>query len=185
MVEASGTAVCPKRKATMFCARPFIVLAVLAVLTLPATGHAHDYKLGDLTIQHPWARASIGAAKAGAAYLEIVNEGKRPDLLIAAASPVAEHAKLHTHLVEGGVAKMRPVEAVEITPGEPAILQPGGLHIMLMGLKAPLVEGNMFPVTLTFERAGNITIQVIVQAPDLDDHGDDGGHEMDKPEGDS
>lgn len=167
----------------MFRTRLFTALAVLAALALPVAVQAHDYKLGDLTIEHPWAPASIGAAKAGAAYMKVVNEGQTSDLLIAVASPAAEHAKLHTHLVEGGVAKMRPVAAVEINPGEPAILRPGGLHVMLMGLKAPLKEGDMFPLTLTFERAGTVTVQVIVQAPD--DHGNDADHGMDKSEGDS
>ena len=167
----------------MFQTRLLAVLAAIAALSLTAAAQAHEYKLGDLIIEHPWAPASIGAAKAGAAYMKIVNEGQSPDLLIAVSTPVSEHAKLHTHIVEGGVAKMRPVEAVEVNPGAPAILEPGGLHVMLMDLKAPLQEGDMFPLTLTFERAGTVTIEVIVQAPD--DHDNDADHEMDKPAGDS
>jgi copper(I)-binding protein len=116
-------------------------------------------------IQHPWARASIGQARAGAAYLTIVNRGQSADRLIAIATPAAKHAKLHTHLLEEGVMKMRPVEAIEIAPGEPAVLEPGGLHIMLMGLTAPLEAGEPFPMTLIFENAGTVDVEVTVTDP--------------------
>lgn len=140
-------------------------LAGLAALAVAAGAVAHDYKHGELTIEHPWARASIGAAKAGAAYLTIVNRGESPDLLVAVASPAAEHVSLHTNVTEGGVAKMRSVQAIEVSPGEPTVLQPGGLHIMLMGLKARLIAGEKFPLTLTFERAGAVTVEVMIEAP--------------------
>jgi copper(I)-binding protein len=70
---------------------------------------------------------------------------------------------------------MRPVEAIEVTPGAPIVLQPGGLHVMLIGLKAPLKEGERFPLTLTFERAGTIEVEVVVEklgamGPDHMDH---------------
>jgi periplasmic copper chaperone A len=157
--------------------RLLAALAVVAALAIPAGAYGHEYKLGELTIEHPWSRASIGAAKASAAYMEMVNEGTTPDLLIAVSSPIAEHVQLHTNLIEGGVLKMRPLEAVEISPGEPTILQPGGIHIMLMGLKAPLKEGDTFPLKLTFERAGTITVQVIVQGMDMNGGGDHETHQ--------
>jgi len=143
------------------------ILALLLSLSFLAGGpaSAHDYELGSLVIQHPWARASIGQAKAGAAYLTIVNHGQSADRLIAAATPAAKHAKPHTHLLEDGVIKMRPVEAIEIAPGEPAVLQPGGLHIMLMGLAAPLETGKPFPMTLVFENAGSVAVEVHVTGP--------------------
>ncbi len=62
--------------------------------------------------------------------------------------------------------KMRSVEAAEITPGEPSVLQPGGLHVMLMGLTEPLVEGNSLPLTLNFERAGSIEVKVMIFEPE-------------------
>ena len=67
--------------------------------------------------------------------------------------------------------KMRSVEAVEITPGEPSVLQPGGLHVMLMGLTEPLVEGNSFPLTLNFERAGSVELQIMIFEPEGTGHG--------------
>lgn len=142
-----------------------MALAVLGALALSPSAYGQDYKLGELTIQHPWAWASAGAAKTGAAYMEIVNDGTVPDLLVAVASPVAEQVQLHAYVVDGGVAKMRSIEAIEVSPGDPVILQPGGLHVMLTGLKATIVAGQSFPLTLTFERAGSVTVEVIIQAP--------------------
>ena len=138
-------------------------LAVAAVIA--TTAFAHEFKLGDLMVDHPWARASIGKAKAGAAYLTIVNGGSEPDRLIAVETPAAKRAELHTHIMENGVMKMRPLTAVEVAPGEPTVFQPGGLHVMLMGLKAPLAEGETFPLTLSFEKAGKIEITVKIEAP--------------------
>lgn len=176
-----GTGLRVKGKAVMVRRDLLAVLAVLAATVLPPGAFAFEYELGDLTIRHPWARPSIGAAKAGAAYLTIVNQGESADLLIAVASPAAEHVSLHTHLLEGGVAKMRPVAAAEISPGEPAVLQPGGLHVMLAGLKAPLVEGESFPLSLTFERAGTVTVEVTIGVPGSDG----GGHGPDRHDGHS
>ena len=92
------------------------------------------------------------------------NNGAEMDRLIAAATPVAEKASLHTILVVDGVIKMRPVDAIEIAPGEPSVLQPGGLHIMLIGLKQPLKRGETVPVILTFEQAGEVEVMSHVQS---------------------
>lgn len=137
-------------------------LALAAALLATPAAFAHDYTLGPLTIDHPWARASVAAN--GAAYMTISTSGPEPDELIAAASPVAGKVELHTHIMEGDVMRMRPVRAIEVNVGEPAVLRPGGLHVMLIGLKAPLQEGETFPLTLRFERAGEITVDVAVQA---------------------
>lgn len=140
--------------------------AAFALAALVATSaFAHDFKLGDLVIDHPWARASIGKAKAGAAYLTITNGGGEADRLISAETPAAKRAELHTHVMKDGVMKMRRLEAVEVAPGEPTVFQPGGLHVMLMGLKAPLTEGETFPLTLNFEKAGAVEITVKIESP--------------------
>ena len=130
---------------------------------------------GDILVQQPWARASIGAAKAGAAYFTVVNQGALVDRLVAVESQVADRTELHGHLMEQGVMKMRPVEAIEVAPGEPAVLKPGGLHVMFMGLRAPLAEGSRFPLTLVFARAGRIEIEVMVMAPTAMGHGHGSG----------
>lgn len=154
-----------------------LIAAASALIVLPAA--AHDYKLGTLTIDHPWARASAGNAKNGAAFMTIANTGTEPDRLLSATSSVAAKVELHTHMMDSdGVMKMRPVEAIELAPGEVTKLAPGGLHIMLMGLAAPLAEGTSFPATLRFEHAGEFTVDVAVEAVaamGMDDQGGDHG----------
>lgn len=140
----------------------FPALTLTAALTLASAAWAADYKLGDLTIEDPWGRASVAAN--GAAYMVISTGGNTPDQLVAAASPVANTVELHTHIVEDDVMRMRPVTAIDVNVGEPAVLKPGGLHVMLIGLKAPLKEGATFPLTLTFEKAGTVTVDVTVRA---------------------
>ncbi|WP_421708128.1 copper chaperone PCu(A)C [Algihabitans sp.] len=135
---------------------------LLALAT--ATAIAHDFKAGAIHIDHPWARASIGMAKAGAAYMVLTNEGSETDRLISASSDVAESVELHTHLMDDGVMRMRQIEAIEIDPGTPSVLEPGGLHVMLIGLKQPLAAGESFPMTLTFEQAGEVTVEVSIEA---------------------
>ena len=123
---------------------------------------ADDTTLGALTIGDAWARASAGPAKAGAAYVTITNGGAETDRLIAVTTPMAKKAAVHAHMMDGGVMKMRPVEAVEVNPGELTVFMPGGLHVMLMGLKAPLVKGETFSLTLAFERSGMVDVRVQV-----------------------
>ncbi len=125
---------------------------------------AHDYRLGDLEIIHPWAKPSIGQAKAGAAFVTIINTGAIDDRILAAKSDVAELVELHTHSMDGGVMRMRPVEAIVVPAGDAAKLAPGGHHIMLLNLKSPLVAGESFPITLVFEKAGEITVEVKIDA---------------------
>lgn len=138
-------------------------LVALLIATI-ALAQAHDYTLDGLRIGHPWARASAGAAPTGAAYFALENRGGEPDRLVSASTPAAERAELHTHLHENGVMKMRPVEGgIELPAGGQVLLAPGGLHVMLMGLKAPLKEGERFPLTLTFEKAGELQVEVAVE----------------------
>ena len=136
------------------------VLAILAAL--PAAADA--VKAGDVAVYDAWARASAGPARTGAAYVTIQNRGA-PDRLIGVDTVVALRADLHTHTMEGGVMKMRAVDSVAIGAGQRISLQPGGRHVMLMGLKAPLKEGETFPMTLKFERAGTVTVTVRVLKP--------------------
>lgn len=145
------------------------------ILVAAATAHADDFQVGSITVDHPWARATAPAAQAGAAYFVLSTEGDAPDVLVAASTPVAARAELHTHQMDNGVMRMMPVEAIEVAPGTPTVLAPGGLHVMLMGLQGPLVEGGTFPLTLVFEDAGEVTVEVTVQgvaatAPDQAGH---------------
>lgn len=140
-----------------------IASGFLVTLVLSAPAMAQDgLRVGELQIEGAWARATPPAARQGAVYLVIRNGGKVPDRLVSVSAPVAAKAELHTHLDEGGIMRMRPVTAIEIAPGQSAALRPGGDHIMLVDLKAPLKEGERFPLTLRFEHSSTAVIDVPV-----------------------
>lgn len=141
-------------------------MAALAVaLSLSATAFAHDYKKGDLLIDHPWARMSPMVAGNGVVFMTIHNHGGQTDRLVKAAATVSEKVELHTHLMEDGVMKMRQIQGIDVDPAAPAVLKPGGLHVMLINLKEPLKEGARFPVTLTFQNAGEVMVEAVVAGP--------------------
>ncbi len=127
-------------------------------MAMPATASK-----GPITISGAWARPTIAKMKITAAYFSAAIADGATDKLIAAKTPVAEKAELHQHIMQGDVAKMRPVDAVPLSADHPVVFQPGGYHIMIMGVKnPPLKEGTTFPLTLTFEKAGDVTVTVNV-----------------------
>lgn len=136
-----------------------LLLGSLAMLAALAAAPALAQPLA---VHEPWARAAL-AGRTSAAYMTIENTTEALDRLVAATSPVARVVELHTHIMDGGVMRMRPVAAIEVNPGEPAVLRPGGLHIMLIDLQRPLRAGETIPLTLRFETAGEVTVQVPVQ----------------------
>jgi copper(I)-binding protein len=141
---------------------PRVAAAVLAALfALPALAcAAHDH----LVVRDVHARAVPPTAMASAAYMTIENPGPADDRLVAARSDVAARVELHTHVLEDGIAKMRALaEGVATPAGASVAFAPGGLHVMLMGLSQPLTPGARFPLTLVFERAGELTVEVEVR----------------------
>jgi copper(I)-binding protein len=116
-----------------------------------------------LEVTSAWARATPAKAENGVAYLTI--RSPTPDRLVSVSSPVAKKAELHTMSMEGMVMKMRPLAGLDIAAGQPVTLKPGGEHIMLLGLSEPLREGQSFPLTLTFEKAGMREVIVAVEKP--------------------
>ena len=133
--------------------------AQAATLALAQTARAAD----DVRVTEPWARATAKTARTGVVYLQLENAGDAGDKLVAASTPAAGRVELHTHMQDGDVMRMRAVEAVEVGPRSKVRLQPGSLHLMLIDLKAPLTEGSHFPLTLRFEKAGDVTVEVAVQ----------------------
>jgi copper(I)-binding protein len=126
---------------------------------------AHEFKLGDIEIDHPWSRATPPGAQVAGGYLTIVNNGGVPDRLVSVTSDISAKAEVHEMGVKDGVMTMRPVEGgVAIPAGGKVELKPGGYHLMLMGLKRPVKEGESFPATLTFEKAGSVAIEFQVEA---------------------
>lgn len=148
-------------------ARTLLFAGGLLVAAAPAL--AHDYKLGAIVIERPWARAT--PVKVGGAYMTIRNRGTAADRLVKVASPAAEKAEIHETRIEGGTAMMRPVSALELKPGATVELKPGGLHLMLIGLERPLKEGENLKLVLTFEKAGTIEVEASVEKA-----GAPGGH---------
>jgi copper(I)-binding protein len=134
----------------------FALIAVLAAMPVWA-GQGKE-----MSIDGAFARATIGQGRIGAVFLMIHNPGSAADRLIGAASSVAERAELHTHKHENGVMKMRPVDAIAVPANGMAALKPGGDHVMLMGLSAPLKEGDRFELVLKFEKAGAIPVMLTV-----------------------
>lgn len=136
-------------------------LALALAVTGPA--QAHEYEAAGISVAHPWARATPGGAKVGAAYMEIKAKDGVADTLISASTPVAGRVEIHTHTMDDGVMKMRRIENLPIGDGKSVVLRPSGDHIMLMDLKAPLKEGDLLPLTLIFEKAGEIKVEATVE----------------------
>ena len=127
----------------------------------------------DIMVQDPYARSSAMMATSGAAFMQIMNHGETDDRLIGAASPVAEMVQLHTHKEdENGVMRMLHVEeGFPVAAGETLMLARGGNHVMFMGITEPFEQGDMIPLTLTFEKAGDITVEVPVDLERQPMHG--------------
>jgi hypothetical protein len=143
-------------------------LAAWLLLPLAATVTAHDFKLGPLLIDHPYAMPTPAGAKTGAAYLRTLrNTGDQPDRLIGAATPTARTVEIHRSVVDTqSVMRMRAIDGIDLPPkAELNLRHDGEHHLMLIDLKAPLKEGDRFPMTLRFEKAGEREVMVWVQQP--------------------
>ncbi len=105
----------------------------------------------NVSVQDPYVRLAPPNAAATGAFMVIRNTGDKDVKVVKADNPVSKATELHTHLNEGGVMKMRPVPAIEIRAKGEAVLRPGGLHLMMIDLKAPMKEGDSVPITLTFD----------------------------------
>lgn len=152
----------------------FSLAAGLAAAFLASPVPAHDYNLGDLEIGHPYALASGGKTAAG--YFSITNHGTAADSLVAIRSEFPRSEVHGTETDANGVARMVPVPALEIPAGGTVTLQPGGLHVMFMGLDHPLAAGDHVPATLDFEKAGEVAVDFQVEARGEAAHGDGMSH---------
>lgn len=124
---------------------------------------AHSYEVGSIKVGHPWARPTVVGQTAGGGYLKLENRGKTADRLVSVSSAAAERVEMHTMTLDGDVMRMRQLDAIELPPGGRFELKPGGDHLMLLGLKAPLELGKSIPLKLTFEKAGDVMVEVKVE----------------------
>lgn len=138
--------------------KTLISAAVLSTALFASNAYATN-----VTASDAWARASAGMAKAGAAFMTLTNTATHDHTLVSASSDISKRVELHTHTMVDGVMQMREVEGgINVPTGETVMLAPGGLHVMFMGLHAPLKEGTTFDLTLTFDSGRSTTTQVKV-----------------------
>lgn len=141
-------------------------LIVVAALLLPACfANAHEYKVGELDIAHPWSQELPPNAPNVAAYFVIHNKGTSADRLLSVDSPIAGEAQLHEHVMQNDLMKMQHVPNVEIPAGGEVTFAPMAYHVMLLNLKdrSLLSDGKRFALTLHFEKSGDVTVEVAVQ----------------------
>ncbi|MEO6782651.1 MAG: copper chaperone PCu(A)C [Bradyrhizobium sp.] len=139
-----------------------LMAGILLALSAGGYVHAQTPTSNTITIEHAWARATPGGAKTGAAYLTLINTGPAADRLLGATSPVADKIQFHKESEENGVAQMRELQTVEVAAGAKVAFKPGDMHMMMVGLKQPLKEGQTIPLVLRFEKAGNVDVTVPV-----------------------
>ncbi len=141
-------------------------LCACALLATPA--FAHSYQLGAITIEHPHAGATVPGQPTGGGYMTLVNAGP-DDRLLSASADISKSTQIHEMKMQGDVMKMRELDALDLPAGKTVALQPGAFHLMFVGLKAPLKAGEQFPLKLHFEKAGDITVSVHVEAANATD----------------
>jgi copper(I)-binding protein len=144
--------------------RLLAVVWVSAVIAVPAI--AHTFTVGKLFIGHPWSRPAAAGMPVGVAYLSITNQGDIEDVLVSASTPAAASVEIHETTITDGMARMRLLKQVVIAPGKTVKIEPEGIHLMLVGLKRPIVEGKQVPLTLVFKVAGKLTVQLDVESHD-------------------
>ncbi|WP_336082263.1 copper chaperone PCu(A)C [Thalassospira sp. CH_XMU1448-2] len=135
----------------------FAVIATLASLFVVSNAYAADIEVKDA-----WAKASLGQVRNGAAFFVVVNNGDA-DRIVGVRSDLAAKTELHTHIMDNNVMKMRQVEGgVDVPMHGEVMFKPGSYHVMMMGLKKPLEEGEMVQVILEFEKAGDVPVMINV-----------------------
>lgn len=138
------------------------VVMIAAVLCLPAIAQAgaQEQHVGPIVVSQPWARATPPMAGVAGGYVSITNIGDEPDRLLGGSAPSARVLEVHESSVDAnGVARMRPLEeGLLVPPGETVVLEPGGVHIMIMGPEEPLKVGQRYDAVLRFERAGEVSV---------------------------
>ena len=132
-----------------------VFAAIAAAASLPAWSQ--------VSIERPWIRATTPGAKVAGGYMTVRNASAQPDRLTGATSPGAARVETHVHIKDGDILRMREVKAYDIPARGSLELKPGGAHLMLVDLKQPLKAGDKVPVTLKFERSGELKVDFVVE----------------------
>jgi copper(I)-binding protein len=140
-----------------------LTLVAIMIFVAPAV-FAQGGGTSTIAVEQPWARATPTGAMTGAVYMTLANKTNTADRLTAASSDVASNVQIHEMTVVNGIMQMRQLtNGLAIPAGGSVTLKPGSYHMMLIGLKKPLIAGQTLPLTLTFAKAGNISITVPIQ----------------------
>jgi periplasmic copper chaperone A len=144
----------------------FAVALTLGAFGAPNIGHAHEVKIGNLVISHPWSRQSPMMADVAAGYLTVKNTGSEDDRLLKATAEITQKVQLHDMKIENDVMKMFELPSgIAIPAGQTVELKPKSLHVMFMDLKLQVIEGEQIKGTLVFEKAGTVAVDFEVMAP--------------------
>ncbi|UIP30655.1 copper chaperone PCu(A)C [Photobacterium sp. TLY01] len=146
--------------------KPLHALLLAASVFTSGLATAHEFESGKLHIDHPWSKEVPPMSSVAAAFFSVDNHGDQADVLLRAESPIAEKVELHEHAHENGMMKMRKVDDIQIPAGETQLLKPGGYHIMMFNLTSVPKLGDSFPLTLYFQHAGQVDVQVKVEKAD-------------------
>ena len=159
--------------------RLFSIAAAVLTFSLTVPAFADDVTIGSLKISAPWARATPKGAAVGGGYLTITNTGNTPDRLVGGTTEIASRFEVHEMSMDNGVMKMRQLaQGLEIKPGEKIEFKPGSYHVMFMGLKQQLTQGQHFKATLQFEKAGKVDVDFAIEGLGAQTPGSSGGHAM-------
>jgi copper(I)-binding protein len=141
-----------------------LLMTLMLVAGFAGGAQAQDYKAGPIEIQNPWTRATPKGAAVAGGYLKVTNTGTTPERLIGGSAEVAQKFEIHQMSMDGGVMKMRELkDGVAIPPGATVELKPGSYHIMMMKLAHPLAAGERVKGSLTFEKAGKVDLEFVVE----------------------
>ncbi len=149
----------PMKMRIVLPAAAAVAFTAVAVISFARGG---ELNVGDLAFVSAWARATPPGVGVGAAYVAIENRGAADDRLVGAATPAARSVMLHETVEQDGIARMRPLDAVSLPAAGGVEMKPGGIHMMLMDLLGPLKEGETVPLTLSFETAGEVTVELTI-----------------------
>jgi hypothetical protein len=142
-----------------------VLVALICAIAVGASARAETGQGVAITVEQSWARATTPGAKTAAAYMTIINNGPDDVRMIGASTPIAESVQFHVEKDDKGVMRMRRISAIDIKPGARFSFKPGGTHVMLVGVKEPLREGQTLPLTLDFETAGKVEVSIPIGKP--------------------
>lgn len=141
----------------------WLAFAVLGIFAATASVARAQAEKDGITVQDAWTRATPGEARTAAVYFTAVNRGDESDRIMSASSPASDRAEMHATIRDGDIMRMRRVISVEVPAGGRAAFKPNSFHVMLTGLKVPLKVGDTVPLTLHFDRTGDMTVTVTVR----------------------